>query len=98
MLAERDAELRELARAELARARGASARRSSARSGCCWCPRIPNDEKNVILEIRAGTGGDEAALFAAELFRMYARYAERRGWKVEPLSHLRDRAAAGSRR
>ena len=49
-------------------------------------PRDPDDEKNAILEIRAGTGGEEAALFAADLFRMYARYAERRGWKVELLS------------
>jgi peptide chain release factor 1 len=46
-------------------------------------PKDPNDEKNVIFEIRAGTGGDEAALFAAELFRMYTTYAEQRGWKVE---------------
>ena len=49
-------------------------------------PRDPNDEKNIILEIRAGTGGEEAALFAADLFRMYSRYAEQRGWKVELLS------------
>ncbi len=49
-------------------------------------PRDPNDEKNAILEIRAGTGGAEAALFALDLFRMYSRYAERRGWKVEPMS------------
>jgi peptide chain release factor 1 len=48
-------------------------------------PRDPNDEKSVILEIRAGTGGDEAALFAGELFRMYSRYAETLGWKVEVL-------------
>jgi peptide chain release factor 1 len=48
-------------------------------------PKDPNDEKNVILEIRAGTGGDEAALFAGELFRMYSRYAETQGWKVEIL-------------
>lgn len=46
-------------------------------------PKDPNDEKNVILEIRAGTGGDEATLFAAEVLRMYARYAERQGWKME---------------
>ena len=46
-------------------------------------PRDPNDEKNVIVEIRGGVGGDEAALFAGDLFRMYARYAERRGWSVE---------------
>lgn len=46
-------------------------------------PKEPNDEKNVILEIRAGTGGDEATLFAAEILRMYARYAERQGWKMD---------------
>jgi peptide chain release factor 1 len=50
-------------------------------------PSDPNDEKNIILEIRAGTGGEEAALFAAELFRMYSRYAELRGWETEILSH-----------
>jgi len=49
-------------------------------------PRDPRDEKNVIMEIRAGTGGDEAALFAADLFRMYTRYAENQGWKTEILS------------
>jgi peptide chain release factor 1 len=49
-------------------------------------PRDPNDEKNVILEIRAGTGGDEATLFAQEMFRMYSRYAESQGWRVEELS------------
>ncbi|ACD66601.1 MAG TPA: peptide chain release factor 1 [Sulfurihydrogenibium sp.] len=49
-------------------------------------PKDPNDEKNVILEIRQGAGGDEASLFAAELFRMYQRYAERHGWKTEILS------------
>jgi peptide chain release factor 1 len=49
-------------------------------------PRDPNDEKNVLLEIRAGTGGDEAALFAAELFRMYSRYAERQGWRLDVIS------------
>ena len=49
-------------------------------------PRDPNDEKNAIFEIRAGTGGDEAALFAADLFRMYARYSESRGWKIQTLS------------
>ena len=49
-------------------------------------PKDPNDEKNIILEIRAGTGGDEATLFAAEMFRMYTRYAETKRWKVEVLS------------
>ncbi|MCR4440660.1 MAG: peptide chain release factor 1 [Peptococcaceae bacterium] len=49
-------------------------------------PRDPNDEKNVIIEIRSGTGGEEAALFAADLLKMYTRYAEKKGWKVEMLS------------
>src|ERR1700755_1349561 len=49
-------------------------------------PKDPNDEKNIILEIRAGTGGDEASLFAAEVFRMYSRFAEQHRWKVEILS------------
>jgi peptide chain release factor 1 len=49
-------------------------------------PRDPNDERNVLLEIRAGTGGEEASLFAAELFRMYSRYAEEHGWRVEVMS------------
>lgn len=50
-------------------------------------PKDPNDDKNVILEIRAGAGGDEASIFAYELFRMYTRYAEARGWKVETMSY-----------
>src|SRR3970040_2736769 len=49
-------------------------------------PKDPNDERNIIVEIRAGAGGDESALFAAELFRMYSRYAERHGWETEVLS------------
>ena len=49
-------------------------------------PRDPNDDKNIFLEIRAGTGGDEAALFVADLFRMYSRYAEMQGWRVEVMS------------
>lgn len=49
-------------------------------------PKDPNDEKNVILEIRAGTGGDEAAIFSGDLFRMYSRYSEKRGWRVEMMS------------
>jgi peptide chain release factor 1 len=57
-------------------------------------PRDPNDEKNTLLEIRGGTGGEEAALFAADLFRMYVRYAETQGWKVEVLSQS-DAAAGG---
>jgi peptide chain release factor 1 len=57
-------------------------------------PQDPRDDKNTLLEIRAGTGGEEAALFAADLFRMYSRYAEPRGWKVEVLS--RSEAAPGA--
>ena len=57
-------------------------------------PKDPNDEKNIVLEIRAGTGGDEAALFAADLFRMYSRYAERQGWRVEVLN-LSDSGGGG---
>jgi peptide chain release factor 1 len=49
-------------------------------------PKDPNDERNVMIEVRAGTGGDEATLFAADIFRMYSRYAERQGWKVEIMS------------
>ncbi len=56
-------------------------------------PRDPNDEKNTLLEIRGGTGGEEAALFAADLFRMYTRFAERKGWRVEVLSQ--SEASAG---
>jgi peptide chain release factor 1 len=57
-------------------------------------PKDPNDEKNVLLEIRAGTGGDEAALFAGELYRMYVRYCERQGWKLEVMS-LSDSVGGG---
>jgi peptide chain release factor 1 len=51
-------------------------------------PKDPNDDKNIIVEIRAGTGGEEAALFAGELYRMYSKYAEERGWKAEPLDNV----------
>ncbi len=80
-----DPELGELAAEELEEA-GAALERAEARLRELLTPRDPLDRKNVILEIRAGTGGEEAALFAAELFRMYTRYAESRGWKVEVLS------------
>jgi peptide chain release factor 1 len=80
-----DAELRELARGELpALQKGQQALEEKLKQ--LLTPRDPNDEKNVILEIRAGTGGAEASLFASELFRMYTRYAERHGWKIESLS------------
>jgi peptide chain release factor 1 len=80
-----DAEMRELAAmdiAELEPKRGALEERMKV----LLLPRDPNDNKNILLEIRAGTGGEEAALFAADLFRMYARFAERRRWKVEIVS------------
>ena len=80
-----DPEMRELAEAELtellARQEGLEAELMEL-----LLPKDPNDAKNVLLEIRGGAGGEEASLFAADLFRMYSRYAERSGWKVEPLS------------
>ena len=80
-----DEEMRELAESELAEllARGEALEKEIVE---LILPKDPNDAKNVLLEIRSGAGGEEAALFAADLFRMYSRYAERRGWKIEPLS------------
>jgi peptide chain release factor 1 len=80
-----DPDMRELAREEL---KSLVSRRDAllAELKILLIPKDPNDEKNVILEIRAGTGGDEAALFAAELFRMYTMYAERQGWRIEVMS------------
>ena len=85
MLDDEDAELREMAVAELA---GLEQQRDALihEIKVLLIPRDPNDGKNVILEVRAGTGGEEATLFAADLFRMYARYAEKRGWRIEVLS------------
>jgi peptide chain release factor 1 len=79
---ESDAEMRKLAEEELA---SLEARAEGCRGGLqlLLMPKDLNDEKNVLLEIRAGTGGDEATLFAAELFRMYSRFAEAGGWRVE---------------
>jgi peptide chain release factor 1 len=77
-----DAELRELAQEELATQR-ARMEQLEAEMKLLLLPRDPNDAKDVIIEIRQGEGGDEAALFAADLFRMYTRYAELRGWKVD---------------
>jgi peptide chain release factor 1 len=81
----KDPDMRELAQEEL---RSLEAERDSllAEIKVLLIPKDPNDAKNVVLEIRAGTGGDEAALFAADLFRMYSRYAERQGWRLEVLS------------
>jgi len=80
-----DADMRELAQEELASLEKRRERLLQELK-ILLVPKDPNDEKNVILEIRGGTGGDEAALFAADLFRMYSRYAERQGWKLEVLS------------
>jgi peptide chain release factor 1 len=80
-----DADMRELATEEL---RGLEQRRDAllADIRVLLVPKDPNDQKNVMLEIRAGTGGDEAALFAYELFRMYSKFAEKQGWRVEVMS------------
>jgi peptide chain release factor 1 len=82
---ETDEEMRSLARQEIARL---EARENDLQQKLhmLLVPKDPNDERNVIMEIRAGTGGEEAALFAADLYRMYARYAEGKGWKTELLS------------
>ena len=81
----KDPDMREMAQEELAQL---TAKRDAllAEIKVLLVPKDPNDAKNIILEIRGGTGGDEAALFAADLFRMYNRFAERNGWKVETLS------------
>ena len=85
LLSEGDEEIKKLAREEIAylteeRERVDGELRNSL------LPKDPNDEKNILLEIRAGTGGDEAGLFAADMFRMYAKFAEMNGWKVDVLS------------
>ena len=82
MLDSGDAELRELAWLELAEYED-QIPEMEEQLKILLLPKDPNDEKNVILEVRAGTGGEEAALFAQDLLRMYLRYAERRGWKAE---------------
>ena len=80
-----DPEIRELAQEELRRARQERDRLSEELKRLLL-PRDPNDDRNVILEVRAGIGGEEGALFAADLFRMYSRYAELKGWKAEIMS------------
>ena len=85
LLRESDEELKELAREELPQLQE-SLESLADRLRLLLLPRDPNDEKNVFLEIRAGTGGDEAGLFAEDLFRMYARFAETSGWKIEVMS------------
>ena len=80
-----DAEMKDLAEEEMRACREEMARLEDALQRALL-PTDPNDERNLFLEIRAGTGGDESALFAGDLFRMYARYAERQRWKVEVIS------------
>ncbi len=85
MLDENDAEMKELAQEEL---KDAQQRRSELEISLqkLLLPKDPNDNKNIYLEIRAGTGGDEAAIFVGDLFKMYSRYAEQQGWQVEIMS------------
>ena len=80
-----DPDMADLAREELTRLNARIAE-LEASLRVLMTPKDPNDEKNILLEIRAGTGGDEAALFAGDLFRMYSRFAERQGWRLEIMS------------
>ncbi len=81
---ESDEEMRELAKEELSESK-ANVERLEEKLKILLLPKDPNDDKNVIVEIRAGAGGDEAALFAAEIYRMYVHYAESRRWRVETM-------------
>lgn len=85
LLQDTDAEMRAMAEEDLASGTAELAELEQTLNQLLL-PRDPDDERNVFLEIRAGTGGDEAAIFAGDLFRMYSRYAERQGWRVEVLS------------
>lgn len=82
---ENDEEMRELAKEELAECK-AQVESCEQELKILMLPKDPNDDKNVIVEIRGGAGGDEAALFAADLFRMYSKFAETNRWKVEVMS------------
>ncbi|MCP4351735.1 MAG: peptide chain release factor 1 [Desulfobacterales bacterium] len=86
LLKDGDPEIKELARDEI---EALTVQRDELEEGLkkLLMPKDPNDDKNVLIEIRAGTGGEEAALFASDLFRMYSRYAEEKSWKVEIMSH-----------
>ncbi len=86
LLADGDSDIKDLAREEIA---SLTQKKESLEEDLkkLLVPKDPNDERNVIIEIRAGTGGEEAALFAGDLFRMYSKYAENRNWKVEVMSH-----------
>ncbi|PSB78299.1 peptide chain release factor 1 [Photobacterium damselae] len=85
MANEDDAEMREMAQEEIKEAK-AEIERLEDELQVLLIPKDPNDERNCFLEIRAGAGGDEAGIFAGDLFRMYSRYAERRGWRIEVMS------------
>lgn len=85
LLKDSDADMREMAEEEVAQAKEALVTLEDKLQRMLL-PKDPNDGRNVYLEIRAGTGGDEAAIFSGDLFRMYSRYAERQGWRVEVLS------------
>ncbi len=85
LLQDSDPEMKELAKAELPELEEQQ-KALEEELRILLLPKDPNDDKNIILEIRAGTGGDEAALFSADLYRMYSRYADRNGWRVELLS------------
>ena len=86
LLKDGDQEIKDLARDEIA---GLTVQKENleAELKTLLLPKDPNDDKNVILEIRAGTGGEEAGLFSSDLFRMYSRYAESRNWKIEIMNH-----------
>ena len=81
-----DAELRDMAQEELRQAK-ADKERLYEELRVLLLPRDPNDGKNVIMELRGGVGGEESALFAADLYRMYSMYAEKHGWKIELLNY-----------
>ena len=83
---EKDEEMRELAKEELAECKS-RVEGIEHDLKILMLPKDPNDDKNVIVEIRGGAGGDEAALFAANLFRMYSRYAERNNWKIDMINY-----------
>ncbi|MDP3028681.1 MAG: peptide chain release factor 1 [Deltaproteobacteria bacterium] len=85
LMRDEDEEIREMAKEEVQKLRKEQENLEDELKALLL-PKDPNDERNTILEIRAGTGGEEAALFVADLFRMYSRFAERRGWKVEIMS------------
>jgi len=85
MAQEDDAEMREMAQEEIKAAKAAIERLTDELQ-ILLLPKDPNDDRNCFLEIRAGAGGDEAGIFAGDLFRMYSRFAEKKGWRIEVMS------------